>query len=295
MTVDALTEVKRIACMGQLACVLEASTEKPGNVTPTHDFEDTTYGDFLAGSIALGPALEEAALRGCLAGLGEIALKEVGVGELMLRGVKDVHASHSGGNTHLGALMLMVPIAAGAGLCLSKGSRFPKLPLEEAKIIESSTLRDSQNLYSAIELCGAGGLGRLVRKRLPFSKLMEVSAKRDRIAEELSNGLLITFGKGLPYLENCLQKKPRSDMRESILWTYIYLLSKYPDTLIAKKRDTETAKEISCKAKEVLNKRLSIEEFDLLLRSSGNDLNPGTTADIVSAVVFLYLLKKNVF
>jgi hypothetical protein len=32
-----------VAGAAQLACVLEVSAEKPGNITPRHDFEDTTY------------------------------------------------------------------------------------------------------------------------------------------------------------------------------------------------------------------------------------------------------------
>ena len=38
----------------QLACVLEVSAEKPGNITPSHDFDDTSYEDMLRSGIALG-------------------------------------------------------------------------------------------------------------------------------------------------------------------------------------------------------------------------------------------------
>src|SRR3954454_4784133 len=44
-----------VACAAHLACVLEASAEKPGNITPRHDFEDTSYEDMLRSAIALGP------------------------------------------------------------------------------------------------------------------------------------------------------------------------------------------------------------------------------------------------
>ena len=39
----------------QLACVLEVSAAKPGNITPVHDFADATYVDMLRSAIALGP------------------------------------------------------------------------------------------------------------------------------------------------------------------------------------------------------------------------------------------------
>jgi triphosphoribosyl-dephospho-CoA synthase len=32
-----------VAGAAQLACVLEASADKPGNITPRHDFADTSY------------------------------------------------------------------------------------------------------------------------------------------------------------------------------------------------------------------------------------------------------------
>src|SRR6201996_3898550 len=39
----------------QLACVLEVSAAKPGNITPGHDFSDTTYADMVRSALALGP------------------------------------------------------------------------------------------------------------------------------------------------------------------------------------------------------------------------------------------------
>src|SRR5215204_1993150 len=52
-----------VAGAAQLACVLEVSAEKPGNITPSHDFHDTSYEDMLRGAIALGPELARAAER----------------------------------------------------------------------------------------------------------------------------------------------------------------------------------------------------------------------------------------
>ena len=49
-----------IAAAAQLACLLEVSAPKPGNVTPEHHFHDTRYEDFLASAVAIGPALAAA-------------------------------------------------------------------------------------------------------------------------------------------------------------------------------------------------------------------------------------------
>src|SRR5919199_735300 len=44
-----------VAGAAQLACVLEVSAEKPGNITPSYDFRDTSYEDMLRSAIAVGP------------------------------------------------------------------------------------------------------------------------------------------------------------------------------------------------------------------------------------------------
>ena len=56
-----------VAGAAQLACVLEVSAEKPGNITPSHDFHDTSYEDMLLSAIALGPALASSTQASCAA------------------------------------------------------------------------------------------------------------------------------------------------------------------------------------------------------------------------------------
>src|SRR3954463_5534189 len=52
-----------VAGAAQLACVLEVSAEKPGNITPSHGFHDTSYEDMLRSAIAVGPELGRARQR----------------------------------------------------------------------------------------------------------------------------------------------------------------------------------------------------------------------------------------
>ena len=76
---------------GQLAAALEVSGwPKPGNVHRSMDFPDTKFEHFIAGSIALGPTIRSAALRGMEIGLGKLDLPEVGVGKLVKDAVIDV-------------------------------------------------------------------------------------------------------------------------------------------------------------------------------------------------------------
>ena len=53
----AVTTPAEVAAAGQLACLLEVSAPKPGNVSPGRHFHDTRYEDFLASAVAIGPAL----------------------------------------------------------------------------------------------------------------------------------------------------------------------------------------------------------------------------------------------
>ena len=52
-----------VASAGQLACLLEVSAPKPGNVSPGRAFSDTRYEDFLASAVAIGPAFVDADRR----------------------------------------------------------------------------------------------------------------------------------------------------------------------------------------------------------------------------------------
>jgi len=77
--------IKRIANLARLAAVLEVSSRKPGNVGPEHDFPDTGYEDFVAGSIAIGGGIGISAENGLRAGKGEIDINEIGIGSSILK------------------------------------------------------------------------------------------------------------------------------------------------------------------------------------------------------------------
>ncbi|CAA9357760.1 MAG: hypothetical protein AVDCRST_MAG40-3268, partial [uncultured Gemmatimonadaceae bacterium] len=49
-----------VAAAAQLACLLEASAPKPGNVSPGRHFANMRYEDFLASAAAVGPAFAAA-------------------------------------------------------------------------------------------------------------------------------------------------------------------------------------------------------------------------------------------
>jgi triphosphoribosyl-dephospho-CoA synthase len=112
---------------------------------------------------------------------------------------------------------------------------------------------------------------------------MLAAADRDSVASEYVTDFALTFEVGLPAL--------RALTREAIVELHLRLLAHTPDTLIARKAGAEAAARVSADAREVLAGRMSLHRFDASLRADGNRLNPGTTADLVTATVFVALVE----
>jgi triphosphoribosyl-dephospho-CoA synthase len=255
--------VRGVAAAAQLACVLEVSAEKPGNITPSHDFRDTSYEDMLRSAIAVGPELARAGQRG--------------VGETVLAAV---HASRGASNTNLGIVLLLAPLAKAA---------LEGVPV--AAILDALDVADARAVYAAIRFAGAGGLQERVEHdvrdepEIGLREAMAGAADRDSVASEYATGYAITFGVGVPALDLTLP------VRDAIVRLHLRLLAEVPDTLIARKRGAGAAARVSAGARDVLAGRLSLADFDASLREPGNALNPGTTADLVTATLFVALLE----
>jgi triphosphoribosyl-dephospho-CoA synthase len=270
-----------VSSAAQLACVLEVSAEKPGNVTPSHDFDDTSYEDMLRSGIALGPELGHA---------GERA-----VGETVLAAVR-ASRDAAGANTNLGIALLLAPLARAA---LGGG------PLRErvGEVLRALTVDDARDAYAAIRLAEAGGLDEPVEHdvrdepRVTLREAMAAAAQRDTIASEYVTDHAVTFELGLPALADALGDGLRA--RDAIVELALRLLAAVPDTLIARKRGADAAGRVAAGARQVLTAggvrtargRTALAGFDASLRQDGNTLNPGTTADLVTAVLFVALLE----
>jgi triphosphoribosyl-dephospho-CoA synthase len=265
----------------QLACVLEASAEKPGNITPSHDFDDTSYEDMLRSGIALGLEIGRAGERG--------------VGETVLAAVR-ASREVAGANTNLGIALLLAPLGRGAPV----GE-----PLRERlrDVLGALTIDDARHAYAAIRLAGAGGLDEPVEHdvrdepRVTLREAMAAAAQRDTIANEYVTDYAVTFELGLPALADALGDGLRP--RDAIVELALRVLAAVPDTLISRKRGADAAGRVAAGARQVLTAggvrsargRTALAGFDASLRREGNALNPGTTADLVTAVLFVALLE----
>ncbi|KIX12136.1 triphosphoribosyl-dephospho-CoA synthase [Dethiosulfatarculus sandiegensis] len=278
-------EVGRAA---QLACVLEACAPKPGNVNPNHDFHDAGFVEFMASALALGPVMASA---------GD---KKVGV--LILDAIKatlEVAAS----NINLGIVLLLAPLAK-AALGIDKGQN---LKQKLAFVLADLDEKDALLAYRAINLANPSGLGEVddqdVAKEpsgITLLQAMELSRNRDQIARQYVNGFKLVFDLGLPRLMRLWREG--KDLSPAIVLVFLEILAKEPDTLIARKLGGKKAGSISEKARRVLLKRpfetpegqKALFEFDIYLRDAKHQKNPGATADIMAAVLFVFLLEPEV-
>jgi triphosphoribosyl-dephospho-CoA synthase len=304
-----------VAGCASLAALLEVSAyPKPGNVHRTRDFSDTRFEHFLAGGVALGPSMRDLALRGFDVRSGRGTWNDIGVGSLALRAVRDTLCWQSGGNVNLGIILLFSPLAVAAGGNLVGEETIKGDILKENlhTVLHSTTPEDVIAIYEAINLSmtprtlgkaedldvkDASSPKKIRDEGLTLQEVFGLCAGRDSICDEWVSDFSITFNVGLPFLKGRLNDS--GDPNVSIVDTFLHLLSKYPDSLIARKAGNEKANSISSRAIEILGEggastrigREMLWSFDKELHMSGGDHNPGTTADLTAASVFVLLLE----
>jgi triphosphoribosyl-dephospho-CoA synthase len=261
----------------QLACLLEVSAAKPGNVTPVRDFVDTTYTDMVRSALALGPVFSgrRARIRS--------------VGELISDGV-DATSCAAASNTNLGIVLLFAPLVRAAA------TRREDEAFREAlhRTLAQLDVDDAAVAFAAIARTRPGGLGEApehdVRAPATVSlrHAMAAAAHRDSIASEYATDFAIVFETALPMLVETLGDDLAT--LEAIVVVHLRLLASHPDSLIARKAGAEAARAVSAGAREVLEGTRALADFDLSLRSADHRLNPGTTADLVAATLLVALL-----
>jgi len=262
---------RTVADDAQTALLLEAGTDKPGNVGPSNDHEDTTFHQFLAGAAGAREGLERAA-------------EGDGVGASFLSAVRGSSA-HTGGNTQFGALLLLVPLSRAA----AEGD-----VADAGDMVRSTTPEDARGFYASFDhtdvYVGDTGYGydvrdpgardRLVEDGVSLYEVMEGSAHKDAVAREWTEGFERSLGVGR-------RLRGAGDSREAILDAYLRELADHPDTLVAERRGEGVARRVSEGAEEVVKGERTAEGFDRELRDDG--VNPGATADIVAAGIFVAL------
>lgn len=283
----------QVAAAAQLACLLEVSASKPGNVSPQQHFRDVRYEDFLASAVAIGRPLGAAA-RSPLGGT--------------IRAAVEATARWVPSNTNLGIVLLLAPLAHAALRTADRtdpGCRWTRGALRRGLqgVLNGTSVNDAREVYAAIRIAAPGGLGRVDAQdvgAVPTGTLLEVmrlAADRDGIAREYATGFRVTFEVGVPALS-----RARADdlsWEDAVVETFLTLLASAPDTHVARRAGDTLAREISGRAVTCLAAggvrtpagRSAVASMDRDLRGGQNRQNPGTSADLTAATIFVTLLE----
>ncbi len=291
----------------QIASVLEVSGHpKPGNVHRTRNFPDMVFEDFLLSGIAIGETMEKAAKKGFKHRENPEKWDKIGLGKMILEAVRETD-HWVANNTNLGIVMLLTPISVVAGTSEDVTINWDGFRAKIDHLVRSTTSEDAVNLYRAINIADAGGMGEQddldVASESSLQKLrdddvnmfgvLEMSASWDKLSYELTHKMPVTFETGYPVFRKF---KSERSINEATIQTFLTILAQVPDTLINRKFGESRAEEVSAQAKSILGEggiltsrgRSMVEKFDQELVSSG--LNPGTTADFTaSSIMVAYL------
>jgi len=308
----ALEMSNEIARSLELAMLLEVSAyPKPGNVHRTRNFHDTKYEHFLASAVACRTSFEEAARRGILIAKRRLNPEHAEVGNAIRDATLSTMHFQRGGNTSLGVVTLLVPLAVAAGMAFTtQGRSLRNLRIKLRRVIESTTTADAVAFYEAVASSRPGGLGRvphldlldpssrseIFQHKIKLLEIFRLAREWDSICLEWTTNYSITFDLGYPFFKKELSKT--DDLNEAAVDTYLRILSEKPDTLISRKAGLEKARWVSNRAQRILalggaktrQGRTQLEKLDEELGINGNLLNPGATADLTASVVAIALL-----
>jgi triphosphoribosyl-dephospho-CoA synthase len=262
----------------RLACLMEATARKPGNVHPAASFDDLCYRDLVVSAAAIAPIVARS--------------RELGVGRTILDAATRTRQA-VGRNTNLGIILLLVPLASvDPNVSLAAGI---------SDVLKGLTQADAARVYQAIRVANPGGMGEVATEdisREPTTTLlqtMQLAEDRDLIAKQYASGFDLVLKTGVSIL--AANDHFSSRWEEAVITLHLKLMSLFPDTLIARKCGIGEAQQSADLAQEVLAAgwpasplgREKLGQLDRWLRENGHSRNPGTTADLVTACLFAAL------
>ena len=187
-----------------------------------------------------------------------------------------------------------------------------------AECLDATSPADGGAIFKAIALTKPGGLGDSIRLdvnslqgEVDLMVAMELGADRDSIAKQYTNGLADVFGIGQQLLSQ--GRALFGDLNSAIVYCHVAWMAHQPDSLIQRKLGlpiAQQAQQMAQKAIDVVSgssayrgagegkasqlDETTLEQFwrsvadlDFWLRSDGHRRNPGTTADLIAATLFV--------
>jgi triphosphoribosyl-dephospho-CoA synthase len=273
----------------EFAMLLEVSAPKVGNVHRGADFDDVTFVDFVTSAVVSAPKLA----RGT--SVGSAVLESI-------RATRGVCRT----NTNLGMVLLLAPLSVAVGLTQTPSDRTGNLESAVAQVLASLSPDDSAAVYEAIRLAMPGGLGSSdemdVRSSPPADLLaaMRYGALRDLVARQYANGFREVFREIVPWLVEV--SRTSGSTIDAIVYAHLRAIATFGDTLIARKCGPEIAANAQRFAEQTLSAGdpgsedylAALEDFDFWLRSDGHRRNPGATADLLAAGLFVAIWENKI-
>lgn len=268
-----------------VASILEAAAAKPGNVHPAASFPDLTFADLAAAGIAIAPAIDAAPTRP--------------LGDTILTAVRAAAAA-TPSNANLGIVLLLAPLATVGG-----PARGAALLAAADRVIAAANSADAAAIWEAIHFAKPGGMGRTDRWDLAgpppadIRAAMRESADRDTIARLWSRGYdeLLTG----PVADLAADVGAGWPLEAAIIRCHLRQLARCPDSLIVRRHGATTATAVTAQAAALVARApaspedtaapswlVALADFDASLRLPRR-LNPGTTADLVAAALYILL------
>lgn len=285
-----VSEPPSIGMCAQAACILDVTAFKPGNVHIMCGYADMTATDFLLSGAAIAPVLDQGPFRR--------------IGDSILACIRATRAVTTT-NTNLGIVLLLAPLASvPSHLDLRGGVMRALMRLD---------VTDARAAYEAIRLAQPGGLGTVAEQdvaaepTVTLREAMALAADRDTIARQYVNDFEQVF-EGVEILREELRSS-ENDIGRAVVRLHLRMLATYPDSLIVRKFGPQVAAGVLQEARRIDKRQAdwgvdagNLARFGIWLRTkyhsspgrnSDNGVNPGTTADLVTASLFV-ALRQNI-
>ena len=255
-----------LALWVQAACIWEVCADKLGNVNRRFDFTDVTLVDFLLSAAAIAPVVAEVRTQG----IGRTCLEAVRVTRRVCRS-----------NTNLGMILLLTPLA------------WTVQRDELAEVLSHCDVAEARQVVQAIREAQPGGLGQVEQQdirddpSLPLVELMRLAPAHDRVARQYTTAFAEIFDEVIPDLRENLAQ----GIEAAVQHAQLRQLARHGDSLIARKAGSAESDEVRRRAAQVLAEPSKRQELDAWLRAEGHRRNPGTTADLLAAGLYVLLAR----
>ena len=222
-----------------------------------------------------------------------------GVGERILNAVRATQEAVAD-NTNLGIILLSAPIAQ----TLLTFGYDKQLRDNLKKVLSDLSISDAKYCYQAIQLATPGGMGEVSEQdvsnepSISLLEAMRLCADKDRIGYQYIHGFEDVFEHNLPIYREYLVRWGSQEWAATAVFLSQWL--RQPDSLIIRKKGLLKAREISDMIAPLANQVLASRDptdhisgllsLDSELKNVG--INPGTTADMTVATLFVAMLER---